>query len=536
MRVSLILLCLFLAVAAQATRPESGKDKLRRLAKLPAVTFQSEWAFDSEHGFTFGANDAEAAAKIKALRKELQEKTDDADGYLKLGTLYEQARDIGNAHGAWSKAVDIYRQRLEAQPDDAALLAKLGSALDKSGRKEEAESVLRRAVRLQLKESQGWLALGTLLERQARDDVYGDTSWRPGGRGRGVLPMAAVDLVSDHVTMAQKRLEEAGRCFDEAVTDAPKESEPLVRRAFYRGLRNRLLNSIRQASGEQKSTVEVLGDSFPAEALADLQEACRLSPKDYRLIGETALFEAYGASARTGGRGVDGSFDWNRLPDVSQRSIRGEMTHLEDLAQDPDGSTGAGALEILGVLQGSLLHDIDGRVASLRRAVKLDPSRDGAWEMLASTLAHAGRYEELLSLCEDHLKQRDTARSRILLAKAYEKMKQWDDAEEQIVEALNQSPNDPTASLALAALLLRRSDDPDVLDEANGWLSRCDQVLAGQPSQQRNRQFVIDLTLTRSIYLALTDDVDSARQWVQTVIDTDHENELAREILAAMTY
>jgi hypothetical protein len=47
---------------------------------------------------------------------------------------------------------------------------------------------------------------------------------------------------------------------------------------------------------------------------------------------------------------------------------------------------------------------------------------------------------------------------------------------------------------------------------------------------------VIDFTLTRSIYLALSNDVESARQWAQTVLESDNGNELAKEILAAMAY
>jgi tetratricopeptide (TPR) repeat protein len=166
----------------------------------------------------------------------------------------------------------------------------------------------------------------------------------------------------------------------------------------------------------------------------------------------------------------------------------------------------------------------------------LGPSREQIWEMMAGTLAREEHYQELFALCEDHLKQNDSARSHMLLAKAYERLKQWDDAEEEVVQAVKEAPNDLTANLSLAALLLKRSQDPDVLGDAGDWLTRCDQILASMPPGQRPRQLVIDFTLTRSIYLALADDIESARQWAQTVLDSDHGNELAKEILAAMAY
>ena len=37
-------------------------------------------------------------------------------------------------------------------------------------------------------------------------------------------------------------------------------------------------------------------------------------------------------------------------------------------------------------------------------------------------------------------------------------------------------------------------------------------------------------------YFALTDELETARQWVQTVIERDRDNKFAREILSAMDY
>ena len=74
------------------------------------------------------------------------------------------------------------------------------------------------------------------------------------------------------------------------------------------------------------------------------------------------------------------------------------------------------------------------------------------------------------------------------------------------------------------------------MPEADDWLRRSETVLNQMPPERRSRQQVIDLTLTRGIYFALTDEMDTARQFVKTVIAGDKDNQLAREILSAMDF
>ena len=127
-------------------------------------------------------------------------------------------------------------------------------------------------------------------------------------------------------------------------------------------------------------------------------------------------------------------------------------------------------------------------------------------------------------------------RGHLLLAKAFERLGQWEDCEEQVLAAMGDAPNDFALNLAYAALLLRRGHDANLLSEANDWLTRAELLASKAPSSQRTRQQIIDLTLTRSIYFALTDEVDAARQWANAVISQDKENKTAREILSAMDY
>jgi tetratricopeptide (TPR) repeat protein len=527
MRVTLILSWLLMTLAVQGATPVVGKDALRKMVKLPTLTFQPDWAFDPETGFTLGSRGEDVAIQITKLREGLKHDTSDAESFQKLAELYTAINDFGDAHNAWNRAAQLYRQRLSSQPQDATLLAGLGLSLEGSGKTQEAESILRNAVESSPKEWKSRLALGHLLDAEARHDIEDG-------------PQAAVDPgaelpASDSVALARRRLSEAGDCFEQAVKLAPDEAEVYYRRGMHRCLRSLLLNQIRLAQGEKKSDVDEASSPFSREALDDLQHASRLSPRDYELIGGTALFEIYTVSARNGSVNW-AEFSWSSLPDDAQRSLREAVTRLENLAGDPDRQLAAGALEVLGILQGPILGERNSSVINLRRCLALDPSRNQAWDVLAYTLAQSQRYDELATACEERLKQQDSPRNHLLLAKAYEKLQQWDDSESEILEATREAPDNFLANLALAAALLKRSQDDSVLAEADGLLVRSERLLGETPPPQRNTQQVIDLTLTRSIYFALTDEVEAAREWAQAVLKKDKNNKLAHDILTAMDY
>jgi tetratricopeptide (TPR) repeat protein len=525
MRRILVLLSVLLALNLNATTPELGKDKLRNLVKLPAISFRPSWTFDAERGFILGSNDHEVSNKIATLRLELKNDDSDASRYLRLAELYTSANHTAAARNAYAHAAELYRRRVELRPDDALLLAGFGETLQGAGKDSEAESVLRKAVRLAPKESTCWITLGRFLDTGARRALLEDNGRNP---GENISPA--------QVAKAQKCMEEAGRCFDQAVTLAPNDAEVYLRRAVHRSLRNMLANQIRLASGEQKEDVDLLSGYFSPEGLADFERASRLDPNNYSLLANTILYEIYTVCAHKGQVNWR-EFSWNSLPDKSQRSIREELTRLENLGENPDPQISAGALEILGIIQGPVLHQNRKCLADLHRAVALDPSREQAWELMASTIAQSEHYDELLALAEDRIRDNDNTRNRIILAKAYEKLKRWDEAEEEIQIALKDSPEDFALNLGIGALLLKRSqDDPSLLSDADGWLAHAQEILKKMPPNERSRQQIIELTLTRSIYFALADEVDTAKLWLKSVLDQDKDNKMAQEILSAMDY
>jgi len=523
-----------LTLTARGVTPEVGKERLRQLLKLPAVSFQPNWGFDAGRGFTLGVGTEDAREQVAKLRKELTKDSADPESFQDLAELYASLNENAKAGGAWHRAAELYRRRVGSTPDDSGLLTGFGLALAATGKSSEAESVLRRAVRGAPKNWRCWVALGRFLDDDARQRVLtGTTQAVELTDGTDNAGITSVGLPPNLVAQAQKELDEATDCFDKAVEVAPEEGEVYYRRGMHRSLRAMLRNQI--AGTSRTDGEDPMKDYFSSESLADLQKASRLNPTDYRMIGATALFEVYTYGGRNGQLSWS-DFSWDSLPDKSQRSLRQSITRLEDLAGAPEPRVAAGALEVLGVLQGTVLRASRSSIVNLRRAVTLDPSRDQAWELLAGTLVQSGHYDELLAACEDRVKSQGSARSHILLAKAFERVRQWDNAEAEIAAALSQEPDNMTACLAIAALIMKRGHTDASVTEAGNWLTRAELVLARTPTTQRTQQLLVDFTLIRAVNFALADDLENARRWVKAVLEEDKDNKLAQDIMAAMDY
>lgn len=527
MRTLVVLSFLLISLSLQAVTPEVGKDKLRRLVKLPSVYFQPDWTFDPERGFTIGSREENTADKIDALLKEIKGDVSDAERYAQLGRLYSESNDLLNTQSSWTKATELYRKRVELQPDDGRLLLEFGKALNNAGRQNEAESILRRATQIAPKDWKTWVTLGRFLDAQARSQMS----------AANIRKKTALDAFKPsfaRVHQSQTLLEEARSCFEKAVAVAPEDGEVYFRRAMHHSLESYLLAQIDRAAGVQAENPDLMAKCFTSETLVDLQKARDLSPNDHKRILSTVLFEIY--TVKNGKLNWKEGILWDSLPDKSQDSIRDAVTRLENLSQAADASLAAGAAEALGILQGSILREYRCSIPNLRRATALDPNRGQAWESLSAVLAKSQNFTDLLSTCEERLKHDDSGHARLLMSKACEKVKLWEDAEEHALAAVKENPNDFAANLSVAALRLRRMQDATASGEVNGWLGRAENLLNSLPDNQKTGQQLIDLAVTRSIYFALNDDVQSARKWVNVIQERDKDNDLAQEILSAMQY
>src|SRR5271169_3607559 len=137
MRKVLAVLGVMVAISLQATTPELGKDQLRKLLKLPTLNFQPSWYFEAESGFTLGSSEHEATNKFSELVKSLKNDNSDAEIYLQLAELHQSFHHAANARAAFSRAADLFRERVDSQPSDARLLADFGCALEGAEKRSE---------------------------------------------------------------------------------------------------------------------------------------------------------------------------------------------------------------------------------------------------------------------------------------------------------------------------------------------------------------------------------------------------------------
>jgi len=198
-----------------------------------------------------------------------------------------------------------------------------------------------------------------------------------------------------------------------------------------------------------------------------------------------------------------------------------------------EGSSSSGeALAALGTLRFVLQNDLRGATDDLRTAAGLIPDSEQVWETLSLVLHRQKDFTELAAVCEARAMARPTARNKILLAKAHEKLGNQVRALEEAVNAIALNANDFAANLALANLLMRLADDDD-------FSPRIRQSLVAAERAIRNggvgSQFV-DLALAQSIYHTLAGEEDRARAILKAALAYAKDNPEINAALNAIGY
>jgi tetratricopeptide (TPR) repeat protein len=532
MRVRLFFLLLVTVLACYGAAPETGAKKLREVVRLPTINFAFSLVFQRGNGWTLNVVGAEEdySAEIATLRKELRGDASDAERFTRLVTLYAKANDKTNSAAAAGKALERWRQRVELQPDKGPLLTQFGESLSGAEKYEEAESVLRKAARIAPAEWKCWIALGCFLDGKAQR-ALGSDSLQTGEKLFASIfekPPAA-----HQVKEAEKLLDEADECFNKAATTAPKEAETFFERAVHRSMRNAYRSVFRILRGETTDRTDIFRAFFTPDCIPDFREVVRLSPKDYLAIGGCAFFEAWSQALQKRATVQSGEDLWNLLPDETRQSILSLFARLEHLSESPDPRLAAGAFTSLAVARSFVRGDFPGAITNLRRALALVPSSDMTMDLLVSLHASEARFDELLPLCEQNLKRKDTIRNRIVLAKVYDKLNETQQAEEQVRTILKREPDNILANLALASLLLKRGQDESVLREIEVVLRRTGPLFEKTDTSDI-RDLQVHYVLTVAVFYGLSARNEDARAEVRKVLSQDPDSDYAKAVLAAL--
>ncbi len=290
MRIRIVVLMLVAAMASRVAAQQVDKEKLRKAAKMPTMSFEVALYFSPTRGFVLSEDKAELTAEVAAIQKAMKGDASDAERYHRLGELYKELKDHDRKEKARDKAVDLYRQLVKSQPNDGRVLAQFGAALSDVGKDEESETVLRQAVKLAPQEWRCWTALGEFLQNKSLSVL-----WAASGKGKDITSfeqlLAEIEKNKpspESIAQMKKSLDEARDCYDKAVAAAPQEPQPYVARGGFRMIQSFLEGMV----SPEREGVKRWGEMLSPESLSDLKQAVKLSPNDFRALALVTIFDA----------------------------------------------------------------------------------------------------------------------------------------------------------------------------------------------------------------------------------------------------
>ncbi|HSY19682.1 MAG TPA: hypothetical protein VK815_15170 [Candidatus Acidoferrales bacterium] len=540
----LVAVMLAATFAVQAAAPPRGDDRLRELVVFPEMNLNFNFGMSPE-GIQWVINEnVNLTEKISQLREEAKQQPGDIKRILNLAYALDKNDETNESQACYQKAEQLCRKKLATSPQDGLTMIDLGAALQGLIKKEEAESVYRRATLVSSNEWRCWASLGNYL---AED--YGSL-FANEPRGQEIfqaLMSSQEDSGYRPPAEALKQLEakanEAARCYERAVALAPGEPELYLQRAGYACSSNMVDCLIRHYRDKEAIDSKTWLLAFWSQkTIADLQKAAELSPKNYQYISLATYYVWYSAILRLNGANsailrLDGANTAaDALPDTTRDYVHGAMARLEQLSEDPDKKIAAGALEHHGMLS-IFLKNTSAAQTDLRRAVALDPARESSWDMLLVALAESGSPEEKVAVCEARLKARNSAWNHLLLARAFQYLKKWDKAGEEIEAALKLEPDNLVAQLELAALALTQSNDPDAMAKAGTHLAQFEKIFEKAPYSKESESEWRCLNLNLAIYDALTGapgSKDMAKACLETVLKRHPDDQDAKAIAGAL--
>jgi tetratricopeptide (TPR) repeat protein len=260
--------------------------------------------------------------------------------------------------------------------------------------------------------------------------------------------------------------------------------------------------------------------NFLSSALPDAWKMVRLEPKNSEAISMALVIEFLAGSMASGDAA-------SRLPDETRADLRKGVSQLKRLVPKQSDSQKALTLTSAGLFE-YLLQDKLPSEADLRRAIALSPQNDLAWDTLITLLATDERWPELLDLCRERAKYKDSTRSRRIAARTAAHLGKPQDAMSEIHAALQLDPKDVNANLILAILLLREGSE-DNLDKAEA-IVRDIYGRKDLPAVQWR-----DLTFLGGICYALKNENESAKSWLTAVLNAYPGDSQAKAALKVLT-
>ena len=170
---ALLIALLSLVGPVLAAAPDLSDQRLRELSMVPGATVTVALNTTQVQRPAAGLSKTELSRRISELQQELK-KQPAAEGFYQLGLFLPEGDP--EETNAFKRAVELFRPRAEARPKDGPLQAQYADALVANGKRDEAERVLRKALKSVPDDWHCWLSLGELLDSRPMAPVFGTNS------------------------------------------------------------------------------------------------------------------------------------------------------------------------------------------------------------------------------------------------------------------------------------------------------------------------------------------------------------------------
>lgn len=531
----LVILGLLLPRPAGGAVAASPAERLQALTRLPQVSFSTGITFDPLHGYVLLRAGGGRLTEVEDLRKALTGDAADAPRYARLAAVLGELGEDSLAARARGQAIALYRQQGAGESLEPGPAAAFARVLIDDGQREEAERVLRRVAEAAASDWRCRSLLARLLALQALRALLPVEATGP---ELPLLSRILDDPERRHLNPAgaepaRRLLVEATRLATRAVDLAPSEPEPLLAANAAATSRRFVEVLLSTPPAGDEGLVAASRALFHAEALPDLRKAARLKPQDPELWGVLAMLEVLSEAFLRGLRDAGELITrevWSGLPDGARKAVREAMTRLETIGQGADPRVSSDGLATLGLFQFFVIRDTAGGVATLRQATARDPANGDAWETLTFALAFSKQFDALLEVCQDRVKHQDNLRSRILLAKAFEKTGRLEEMYAEVAGAQRRHAESLLGNLALGAALLK-------VDRTEAGRARALQFIAKATrlaGDQATGDPMIEVLFQRGLFFALTGQHAVARAEFQRLLNLAPGHPDATEALQAL--
>jgi tetratricopeptide (TPR) repeat protein len=506
-----------------------GKQRLRELVVVPKIDLTSNYPlYPSRAEFV---EDHLVPTEIGRLQKEIKEHPGDAERLSRLAALLVRNGAMGEARAYSKQAEEAAREKSDARSNDGPTLTSLADALYNLGKIPEAESVYRKATMVSSNEWKCWVGLGKFLGDQACSVLMPES--QPGPISfDGSVPALASSQLPEALAKAESMRKESEKCFDRAISLSPKDADAFLARARVQmeyNITDSLLHYYRDRQPLKPDDMQRI--YYGAAVVRYLKQAAALCPDDARIISLAAEYVILSEFSALKGQPEDG---WKALPEKAQDYIRESISRLETLSENRDPSRAAGACEGLGAVK-IMMDDNTGAKAAFRRAFVLEPTRQKAGEMwLGAAVKSGAAPEELASICQLLLKNRNSARNHLLMAKALIKQNKLDEAADHVRRAAKMEPDNLLVHLFGGAVALKSGIDEQQISIATQEMTRANDLLAKTPNDAERETRWREFMLNGAILCGLLDKPDDAKVWIDSVLKEIPDDETAKEIRSAI--